>query len=113
MNDFKIKGLLNQHLKISYDESNVSNNNNAVIYSQILTGNYSSPEFEYLLNLAYMRLSDVKSIGMYNEMNLAAQLNATEPLPAKAGRFVLLLKQPKVVQYQSYRTSFFLAYPDF
>jgi len=78
MNDFKIKGLLNQHLKISYDESNVSNNNNAVIYSQILTGNYSSPEFEYLLNLAYMRLSDVKSIGMYNEMNLAAQLNANK-----------------------------------
>ena len=29
----------------------------------------------------------------------------TEPLPAKAGRFKLLLKQPKVVSAQGYRFS--------
>lgn len=75
MKNFKIKGILNQHLKLDSDESNFTNNNNATIYSQILSGDYSSPAFDYIINLGYMRLNDVKSIGMYNEMNLAATIN--------------------------------------
>ncbi len=75
MANFKIKGMLNQHLKINSDCNNFYNNNNASIYSHILSGDISSPEYEYLLNLGFMRLNDVKSIGMYNEMNLAAQIN--------------------------------------
>lgn len=75
MGNFEIKGMLNQHLRVNYDVNNFSNISNSSIYSQILSGNFSSPAFEYLLNLGYMRLSDVKSIGMYNEMNLAAKIN--------------------------------------
>ena len=75
MGNFKIKGMLNQHLKIKNDANNFSNNNNALLYSQMLSGNFSSPAYEYLLNLGFMRLSDVKSIGMYNAMNLAANIN--------------------------------------
>ncbi len=75
MQNFKIKGMLNQHLKVERDSSNLSNNNNALIYSQIMAGNFQSPACEYLLNLGFMRLSDVKSIGMYNEMNLAANIS--------------------------------------
>ena len=35
--------------------------------------------------------------------NGAITVLATEPLPAKAGRFNMLLKQPKVVHAASYR----------
>lgn len=75
MGNFAIKGMLNQHLRIEMDSNNLTNNNNAMIFSQMLEGNFKSPAFEYLLNLGFMRLSDVKSIGMYNEMNLAAQIS--------------------------------------
>ncbi|MBU5487319.1 SagB family peptide dehydrogenase [Clostridium sp. MSJ-8] len=78
MGNFKIKGMLNQHLKIERDSNNLTNNNNAAIYSQILAGNFESYAYNYLLNLGFMRLSDVKSIGMYNEMNLAANISANK-----------------------------------
>ncbi len=73
--DYKIKGLFNQHLKIHLDENNVSNNDNAQVFGQILNGNFDSPAFSYLENLGFMRLHEVKSIGMYNELNLATKIN--------------------------------------
>lgn len=75
MTNFEIKGMLNHHLQLDSDESNLTNNDNTKIYSQILEGKYSSLAYEYLLNLGYMRLNDAKSIGMYNQMNLAANIN--------------------------------------
>ena len=41
--------------------------------------------------------------GMETEAKTKPKLVATEPLPAKAGRFNMLLKQPKVVHAASYR----------
>lgn len=74
-NNFKIKGLLNQHLKIQLDEENIYNGRNTNVYGQILNGNEKSAAMDYLLNLGYMRLNDAKSIGMYNELNIAANIN--------------------------------------
>jgi len=74
-NNFKIKGLLNQHLKIQLDQENIYNGRNTNVYGQILNGNEESTAMNYLLNLGYMRLNDAKSIGMFNELNLAANIN--------------------------------------
>lgn len=74
-NNFKIKGLLNQHLKIQLEQENIHNGKNTNVYAQILNGNKESNAMNYLLNLGYMRLNDAKSIGMFNELNLAANIN--------------------------------------
>ena len=73
--DSKYIGLINQHLIFNTDDSNITSKNNSYIYNQILDGNYESPAFDYLNNMGIMRLNDVKSIGMYNETNLAARIN--------------------------------------
>lgn len=75
MIDYKIKGLLNQHLKINYDFNNITNNDNMRTYSQALEGNYQSIALDYLLNLGFVHLNDVKSINKYNSMNLTAKIN--------------------------------------
>ena len=72
---FTEKGFFNQHLKVQMDNSNINNGRNADVFSQILVGNVKSSLMDYLLNLGYMRLNDTKSIGMFNELNIAANKN--------------------------------------
>lgn len=74
--NYELIGMMNQHLLFSKDSKNVSSTNNSSIFGEILEGNMYSPQFEYLLNLGANRLSDTKSIKMFNESNLAAQVNA-------------------------------------
>lgn len=73
--NFSKKGFLNQHLKVCMDSVNINNRQNRDIFSQIITGYTQSNMMNYLLNLGYMRLHDVRSIGMYNELNIAANIN--------------------------------------
>ncbi len=80
MSNYELKGMLNQHLRIENDRNNLVNSNNSVIFSQILKGNEKSAEMDYLLNLGFMRLSDVRSISQYNETNLAAKINTDKGL---------------------------------
>lgn len=72
---FTEKGFFNQHLKVQMDNSNINNGRNADVFSQILVGNVKSSQMDYLLNLGYIRLNDTKSIGMFNELNIAANKN--------------------------------------
>lgn len=73
--DLRYVGFINQHVIFSTDESNITSKNNSYIYNQVIMGNYQSPSFDYLNNLGNMRLNDIKSIGTYNETNLAARIN--------------------------------------
>lgn len=68
---FTEKGFFNQLLKVQMDNSNINNGRNADVFSQILVGNVKSSQMDYLLNLGYIRLNDTKSIGMFNELNIA------------------------------------------
>ncbi|HIH35157.1 MAG: SagB family peptide dehydrogenase [Lachnospiraceae bacterium] len=77
--DFKYVNLTNQHLLFSTDENNITAEKNSQIFNHVISGEYESPAFEYLLNLGVMRLNDVKSIGMYNDTNLAAHINNLKP----------------------------------
>ena len=68
-------GIINQHLHVDRDSLNKSNRDNKHIFNQIMQGNMESDMVNYLMNLGYMRLSDIKSISKYNEMNIAAHIN--------------------------------------
>ena len=70
-------------------------------------------EFKNPVDLMFDELEEREpehfAVKQYKKYKLAAGvinckrlLNQTEPLPAKAGRFELLLKQPKVVSAQGY-----------
>ena len=74
--NYEVIGMMNQHLLLSRDSGNVSSTNNGSMFGEILEGNADSPQFDYLLNMGANRLSDTKSIRMFNESNLAAQINA-------------------------------------
>lgn len=48
---------------------------NADVFIQIFVGNVKSGQMDCLLNLGYIRLNDTKSIGVFNELNIAANKN--------------------------------------
>lgn len=91
-------GLMNQHLVFNTDDSNITSKNNNSIYNQIISGNYESPSFNYLCNLGTMRLNDVKSISMFNETNLAANINEIKPYEDIVSEDTIILsnKIPKI-----------------
>lgn len=91
---YKMVGMMNQHLSISLDKNNVSSTNNSAIFGEILEGNFSSPQFDYLINLGSNRLSDTKSIKTYNESNLAAQINNFKELEEITDDVIFLEKKP-------------------
>ncbi len=94
MPNFKKKGLVNQHTRVESDPYNISNKNNKHIYGQVLEGNARSLTIEYFLNLGSTRLNDFKSIGMYNEMNLAAQINEVKEMEEILDGNEIELKKP-------------------
>ena len=73
--DVGMLGMMNQYLSFSTDSENITSRDNKKIYNQILSGNFDSPAFAYFMNLGANRLCDTKSIKMYNESNLAAEIN--------------------------------------
>ena len=78
MIDFEQKGFLNIHTLLTKDDTNLSNNDNKHLYSQMMLGNTPSPMFSYLLNLNKQNLNDFKSIMFYNESNLASLINESK-----------------------------------
>lgn len=73
--DVSMLGMMSQYLSFSTDSENITSRDNKKIYNQILSGNFNSPAFAYFMNLGSNRLCDTKSIKMYNESNLAAEIN--------------------------------------
>lgn len=103
MFNFEQKGLMNQHTRIEADPYNISNKNNKHIYGQVLEGNAYSTTMEYFINLGITRLNDFKSIGMYNEMNLAAKINEVKKMEEILDGNHIELRRPskKIKRYLS------------
>lgn len=94
MVDFKIKGMLNHHLKIANDCNNFTNGSNLYLFSQMIEGNFKSPAYDYLNNLGFMRLNDIKSLAMYNETNFAAKMNESKEYEEIKDDNTILLPKP-------------------
>ncbi|MCO7151328.1 SagB family peptide dehydrogenase [Vagococcus lutrae] len=78
--EFNNKGLFNRHTVIKNDFRNLVSGDNDDVYRQMITGNYNSNLFSYLINLNKQRLNDFKSILFYNEANLASQISQSRNL---------------------------------
>ena len=94
MKVFQHKGLLNQHVQVNRDYCNKSNIDNKHIFNQIMRGNMESDAVNYLMNLGYMRLSDIKSIGMFNQVNIAAHINESKHLEEIIDENTIQLLEP-------------------
>ncbi|GHU35518.1 hypothetical protein FACS1894193_08640 [Bacilli bacterium] len=80
MIDYEKKGFLNGHTLLRHDDSNISNQDNKHVFSQLMAGNTTSPMLSYLLNLNKQNLNDYKSIMFYNESNLASMINEAQKM---------------------------------
>ncbi len=60
--------------RMSMDECNFANSDNIHSTLQLIDGKKSSISFDYLLNLGNSSLADAKSIGFFNEGNVAAKI---------------------------------------
>lgn len=69
------KGYVNLHSLIYDDRSNIANLSNEKLYSSVLNGYAHSNAFDYLLNLNSIRLTDIRSLGFFNESGIANTIN--------------------------------------
>lgn len=69
------KGFLNLQSSLSIDCNNHANRNNIEIMSTILAGEKDSPMYDYLLNYSFMRLSDIKSLNLFNYSEISVDKN--------------------------------------
>ncbi|WAA12658.1 SagB family peptide dehydrogenase [Fervidibacillus halotolerans] len=69
------KGYVNLHSLIYDDRSNIANLSNEKLYSSVLNGYVHSNAFDYLLNVNSIRLSDIRSLGFFNESGIANKMN--------------------------------------
>lgn len=95
MIDIKLKGLFNQHTLVKNDFHNISNDDNKNVYNQVIVGNTNSEMVSYLLNLNHQRLSDVKSILAYNEINQAGMINEAQVLNEIYNSETIKLSKPQ------------------
>jgi len=72
-----IKGFVSP-IHTSIDGSNIANQNNSHIFTQVINGDSFSAAYDYLLNMGFTRLNDAKSIVMFNEGNIAATINSNK-----------------------------------
>ncbi len=70
------KGILNLQAMVKSDRYNNANKNNIDILSNILSGEKDSPMFDYMMNFSYMRLSDIKSLSLFNESGITLKKNS-------------------------------------
>jgi len=93
------KGYLNLHSLIYDDRANIANLSNEKLFSSVLNGYAHSNAFDYLLNLNSIRLTDIRSLGFFNESGLADTINehrSKEELTE--GKKVYKLPDPKKVR---------------
>ncbi|MBC1480945.1 SagB/ThcOx family dehydrogenase [Listeria seeligeri] len=105
MIEYEKKGFFNIHTLLNKDSANISNSDNNHVYSQLISGNCSSPMFSYLLNMNKQNLNDYKSIMFYNESNLASLINeAREMEELIDGSTVFLSKANKKIKMHFSKT---------
>ncbi|AWP35610.1 MULTISPECIES: SagB family peptide dehydrogenase [Heyndrickxia] len=94
MIDYKLKGMLNAHTVVSGDYTNSSNKDNTHIFGQVISGTESSEMMNYLLNMNKQRISDFKSMMIYNESNRAAIINQARVMEEVIDERTIILPNP-------------------